>query len=145
MNASTDAVVGHLIPLRLIYLRDEEGILLPPDKCAGQLFIVQSESPTCFQHTKQCSVPDRRSNYTYSSYLIVLELWLVENKMALSCKPVQVVMCPQQFMLFMLLGKSCNQKWLRLVLMTGVASGALRHHYFMREREMLSTKTWKGR
>lgn len=115
MNASKDAVIGHLIPLRLVYLRDKEGILLPPDKCEGQLFIVQSESPTCFQHTKQRSVPGRRSDYTYSSYLMVLELWLIENKMALSCKPVRVVMCPEQFMLFMLLGKSCNQKWLRLV------------------------------
>lgn len=89
-NEWTLVMIGHLIPLRLIYLRDKGEILLPPDKCTGQLFIVNSESPTYFLVpclTKLYAVLGGISNYSKPSCLMVLEFWLTENKKVLFWKP----------------------------------------------------------
>lgn len=37
--------------------------------------------------TKPCAKPGRRSDYRKTGYMMVIELWLMQNKNLLSCKP----------------------------------------------------------
>lgn len=118
-------------------------ISLPPDKCPGQLFIVHSRSSTCFLVpclTKLCAEPGRRSDYRKTGYLMVIELWLMQNENVLSCKPDEwwcVHDCSYLWEIHF------NQKWVQ----TGSwcqeqlwKPGG--HHCCLREGEMLAIEKW---